>query len=205
MSFLTEWITNIILFVLLATVVDMLLPSSVMKKYTKIVVGLLLITIILTPLFQFLASDFEEVIAKVQFQNGNDEEKVENLIEMKKKEIQASQDAYILEQMAVQMKEEAQRVLGDEQNWVITNIELQVHDLSTIPDGLSTISVFLSENNTNDEIAPVQPVSINTTTPLKKATEKWKELSQELAQIWEVETEKISIYEERRAEPDNEP
>ncbi|MFK4997690.1 stage III sporulation protein AF [Bacillus sp. N9] len=35
---------------LLAMIVDMLLPNSTMKKYTKLVTGLVLIAIIITPL-----------------------------------------------------------------------------------------------------------------------------------------------------------
>lgn len=35
MSFLTEWLTTIVLFILFAIVIDMLLPSSSMQKYAK--------------------------------------------------------------------------------------------------------------------------------------------------------------------------
>lgn len=61
MNFITEWVTNIILFILLATVVDMLLPNSTFQKYAKMVAGLLLITVILTPVFKLISSDFEDV------------------------------------------------------------------------------------------------------------------------------------------------
>ena len=65
MDLFKEWITNIILFVLLATVIDMLLPSSNMQKYTKMVTGLLLIAIILTPILKLISSDFEKELASV--------------------------------------------------------------------------------------------------------------------------------------------
>ncbi|MCY8267765.1 stage III sporulation protein AF, partial [Bacillus haynesii] len=42
MEFLTEWLTNIILFILMAIVIDMLLPNSSMQKYAKMVISLLL-------------------------------------------------------------------------------------------------------------------------------------------------------------------
>ncbi|MCY9430773.1 stage III sporulation protein AF, partial [Bacillus spizizenii] len=45
MSFLTEWLTTIVLFILFAIVIDMLLPSSSMQKYAKMVVSLLLIVV----------------------------------------------------------------------------------------------------------------------------------------------------------------
>ena len=58
MSFLSSWISNIIIFILLATVIDMLLPSSSLQKYTKMVIGLLLIAIIITPILKFVSNEF---------------------------------------------------------------------------------------------------------------------------------------------------
>jgi len=93
MDFLKEWVTNIILFILLATVIDMLLPNSSMQKYAKMVTGLLLIAIILTPIFKLISKDFETAMASIPSFQGNEEKNMENLIELKKKEIQASNDA----------------------------------------------------------------------------------------------------------------
>jgi len=85
MHFLTEWIMNIIVFILLAMIVDMLLPSSAMKKYTKLVTGLLLIAIILTPVLKIFSQDFDSLMDQVSAKSIVNKNKVENLIEMKKK------------------------------------------------------------------------------------------------------------------------
>ena len=61
MSFLSSWISNIIIFILLATVIDMLLPSSSLQKYTKMVIGLLLIAIIITPILSLFQTNFEQI------------------------------------------------------------------------------------------------------------------------------------------------
>lgn len=63
MAFLTEWITNIVIFIMLAMIVDMLLPDSSMRKYVKLVTGLLLITIVITPVFKLFSADVEDLIA----------------------------------------------------------------------------------------------------------------------------------------------
>ena len=65
MEFLIEWVTNIILFILLATVIDMLLPNTGLQKYTKMVTGLLLIAIILTPILKLISKDFETAMAQI--------------------------------------------------------------------------------------------------------------------------------------------
>jgi stage III sporulation protein AF len=48
------WITNICTAVFFITAVEMILPDNKMKKYAKFVLGLILITVILNPLVQFL-------------------------------------------------------------------------------------------------------------------------------------------------------
>ena len=70
MSFLSSWISNIIIFILLATVIDMLLPSSSLQKYTKMVIGLLLIAIIITPILSLFQLILNQILASatVQFQ-----------------------------------------------------------------------------------------------------------------------------------------
>ena len=68
MSFLAGWISNIIIFVLLATVIDMLLPNSSFQKYTKMVIGLLLIAMIITPILNLFQPDFEQFLSAATIQ-----------------------------------------------------------------------------------------------------------------------------------------
>lgn len=85
MQALTSWITNIILFILLATVINLLLPSSGFQKYTKLVIGLLLMLIIVTPVFQILKVDVNKMFNSIRLSAASDDAGVENLIESKKK------------------------------------------------------------------------------------------------------------------------
>lgn len=84
MSFLTEWLTTIVLFILFAIVIDMLLPSSSMQKYAKMVVSLLLIVVMLTPIFKLFKTD-PEVIFEYLTKNGQSESAdIKNQINSKK-------------------------------------------------------------------------------------------------------------------------
>jgi stage III sporulation protein AF len=197
MSFLTEWITNIIVFVLLATVIDMLLPSSNMQKYVKIVTGLLLITIILTPLLKLMTSDVDNVMDSFRINGGSQNNSVENLIEMKKKEIQASQRAYILEQMAVQMKQQAEKELMDEHGKVITKVNIAATDLENIPDSITEVTVYLSSKKEKNAIEAVQNVEIDTgdKTREKKTDDNVSQVTSLLAERWNLSPDKIIIAE----------
>jgi stage III sporulation protein AF len=197
MSFLTEWITNIIVFVLLATVIDMLLPSSSMQKYVKIVTGLLLITIILTPLLKLMAADADTVIESFRINGASRNNSVENLIELKKKEIQASQRAYILEQMAVQMKQEAEKELMEKSGKVIDKINIAASDLENIPDSIMEVTVYLSDKEDEQAIEAVQNVEIDTgnETSAENTVENMSLVTSLLAEKWNLSPEKIIIAE----------
>ena len=197
MSFLTDWITNIIIFVLLATVIDMLLPSSNMQKYAKIVTGLLLITIILTPLFKLMSTDFDEVMNSIDLNGPSQNKSMENEIEMKKKEIQASQRAYILEQMAVQMKQEAEKEMMDEHGKVIEKVTIQADDVENLPDSITGVTVIVKEKESEKDstIETVQNVEIDTGSETRKKTsdEDTSQLASLLAEQWNLTQDKIII------------
>ncbi|KAF0818440.1 MULTISPECIES: stage III sporulation protein AF [unclassified Cytobacillus] len=199
MDFIKEWVTNIILFVLLATVIDMLLPSSKLQKYTKMVTGLLLIAIILTPILKIVSSDFEEALVSVPVFEGAGEKNMENLIEMKKKEIQASSDAYILEQMAVHMKQDAEEELMEQYGLEIANIDILVDESSdqAFPDNLQKVMIQLKAEDAEAEaVEVVKTVEINAGKPLPSSGPEHEDagrIASLLAQKWNVDANSIEV------------
>ncbi len=205
LAFLTEWITNIIVFILLAVIIDLLLPNSTMQKYAKMVISLLLIIVIINPIFRIFTSDMNDVLEQFQVNNSaSTESDIKNSMEFQKKEIQASQRAYILEQMAVQMKTMAEEELVKRYDVTIDKILLseskQADQIHSQKD-LTQIEVLLKENAEEtvdgEAIETVQPVTIDTTKELETDVEQSKispnEVTAFLAEIWEVEEEKITL------------
>ena len=209
MEFIKEWVTNIILFVLFATMIDMLLPSSKFQKYTKMVTGLLLIAIILTPIFNLLTQDFEDTmtgISNLEISSGN---QINNLIDLQKNEIQASQDAYILKQMAVQLKEDANEELMDQYGLAIANIDLVVdaENQQSFPQNLKKVVLQLEQPEQTDKVVEVvKSVEINTQQPLpiQKENEDSDAVKQLLSKKWDVEEKVIELQIEGGARDSNE-
>lgn len=198
MDFIKEWVTNIIIFILLATVLDMLLPNSSFQKYTKIVTGLILIAIILSPVMKLFSSDFETAIAKMGQFSGQGDEKIKNSIEIQKKEIQASQHAYILETMAVQLQTAAEEELMEQQGMEIANIELEVNDQDRrpFPENLEYVIVHLKKAEDEGEtVAVVREVEIDTNAPLpsKQTSQNTDQISSLLSEKWNVPEKSIQI------------
>ncbi|UAL50985.1 stage III sporulation protein AF [Metabacillus dongyingensis] len=199
MSFLTEWIANIILFIMLAVILDLLLPNSAMQKYAKMVISLLLIVIILSPIFKLLSADINTLVADVQMESPAKEEEIKKMIDLQKKEIQASNDAYILENMAVQLKSQAKEELVQSYDVTIKQISLSVDEpFEEIQKNLQGIEVTLEAEEAGSEaVETIQPVDLGAAetaeTQKENQIRRASEIKAYLASIWEVDPEKISL------------
>ncbi|MCM3617634.1 stage III sporulation protein AF [Sutcliffiella horikoshii] len=201
MSYLTDWITSIILFILLATVVEMLLPNSSMQKYTKLVIGLLLIVVILTPILKLLSTDMDELFAKMTTHSSyNSETNTENLIEMKKKEIQASHAAYILDKAAVLMKEDVEEELRESYGLTVKDLKVVVKNedqLTEMPieENIESVVILLEQADQKTAIQVVKPVQIDTSRQKEPASSSKEEgkIANFLADRWQLQPTNISV------------
>jgi stage III sporulation protein AF len=198
MDFLIEWVTNIILFILLATVIDMLLPNSGMQKYTKMVTGLLLIAIILTPIFKLISKDFETALESIPSYQSPGEKNMKNSIDLKKKEIQALQHAYILEEMAVQLKKGVEEELMEQYGLEIAKIDVATNEESdqAFPENLQKVTVLLKQpENEVKTVEAIKQIEINAETPLpsESAPEETEKIAAFLSQKWNVTEKTVEV------------
>ncbi|MFC0297371.1 stage III sporulation protein AF [Geobacillus jurassicus] len=197
MQLVIEWVTNIILFLLFAVIIDFLLPSGTMQKYVKMAVGLMLLLVMLAPVLRLASVDPEQLVASAlaRVSDGREgEEEIKNQIEQQKKEIQASQRAYILEQMAVQLENDANEELMEKYGLKAdVNVYAKPRDDWRMPDDIKTIEVVLSKQR---PAGAVEPVVIDTTKP-PASSEGDVSLAEEvrafLAGRWEIDEDKIDV------------
>lgn len=73
MDWLSGWLKSIVLIILLATFVDILLPSQTMQRYVKTVIGLFILLILLQPLFSIFQKEgsINEQLAKAMRQSSS--------------------------------------------------------------------------------------------------------------------------------------
>ena len=198
MAFVIDWVTQIIVFVLLAAVIDLLIPDNGMKKYVKLTVGLIMILIFLKPIFYLFQFDMPVALEQSYtelFVGENGTESLENLIKIQKREIEDSQDAYILEQMTIQLTELANVPLRDEHQAEITDIRFLFTSGTEVNfENLEEVVVFVREaNGRQGDIAEIDEVIINTEE--KQVTEKQDvdEIKQLLHDVWELSDKTITV------------
>ncbi|MGM9987089.1 MAG: stage III sporulation protein AF [Bacillaceae bacterium] len=201
MGFIVEWVSNIVVFILFATVLSMILPNSNMGKYVKMVVGLLLITIILNPLFQLFRADIAQVISSFKPETYIANGEVENQLNLTKSEIEDTQRAYILKQMAVQLKEQVQKDVFKQFNQEVVSVEVvPKENIEAIQsnDDIQVVNVKLKEGQptSSETIGSVKEVVIDATASLieKETTILAKEeILALLSEKWGIAQENIAL------------
>lgn len=199
MDLLTQWVTQIIIFLLLAAVIDLLIPATSMKKYIRLVVGLILILIFLKPVFFLFNINIQDAL-ETSFSQLNQEESgddsIENLIELQKSEIQSTQDAYILEQMAVQLIDIAKDPLLEEYRAEITDINFIFSTEKNFKfEDLEEVIVYLRESDGKEgAVDSIDEVVINTDDPVvNEEGQDVEQIKLFLYEIWEIGNKELTI------------
>ncbi|OZU90001.1 stage III sporulation protein AF [Virgibacillus indicus] len=203
MDALIEWVTQIIIFLLLAAIIDLLIPATAMKKYIKLAVGLLLILILLKPVFYIFNIDMGQELKNAFVQLDQEEVRnnsAENSIEIQKNEIQASQDAYILEQVAVPLKDLAKDSLLEQYQAEIIDLEFKFASDTQATDNnlfenLEEVIVYLRElGDEEGAVSVVDDIVINTDDPSENEKgQDDEDIKDLLREVWELKNKDLTI------------
>lgn len=199
MDIISRWVTQIIVFLLLAIIIDLLIPATSMKKYIKLVVGLILMLIFLKPIFYLFTIDLQSELSpslESLYEGEMSLEMMEDLTKMQKVDIETVQAAYILEEMAFQLKDLAQEPLLENYHVEITNIEFSFFTEQEISfEGLEEVIVYLDEFSDKDGIvSEIDEVNIQT-----EKNDDYVENDQDeeikllLQEVWEFQNKELTI------------
>ncbi|MFJ6411581.1 stage III sporulation protein AF [Terribacillus saccharophilus] len=193
MEALQSWVMQIILFILLAFVLDMVLPDTDIRKYVKLVMGLMLLLLFLKPVFALFQVDSTRAVQEAMegFAAFTDAPSIENSIEEKKSEIDSIQRAYIEEQMAVQLKDQANPTLQEKFHMQITDIAVAFKEGEDEETTEAIDSIQVKVQSTDQELpeGEISDVVIDSSRPIaaNEQTEDMERVKSYLAEIWELE------------------
>ena len=200
MAFLVEWVKQIILFILIAIIIDLILPSNTLKKYIQLVVGLILILMFLKPVFMIFQIDVSNEIQKhiTSFDEQIETDSINNLINLQKTDIQALTDAYILEEMTKQLIYEAEDPLLEEHSLEIREIVYYFQsNQERSYDSLDQMDVYVQSSEGNEEevntIEKVEEVIIRPNEQIVQPEENVESIIRTLKDVWEVHDKELNI------------
>ncbi|EZH67722.1 stage III sporulation protein AF [Geomicrobium sediminis] len=191
MEYFHDWVTTLIVFLLLAIILELLLPTSTMKRYADLVLGLMMIVLLLQPVFDLVHTDPSEWFDLNGFSFYEGATEMENKINQEKIEIQAAHDAYISEQVAARLSSEAQAELEGE-------FDLSFRAISVHEGGINVL-VSDADDQRNTSVAAIEPVkevTVNAHETVEETVDEDSILSEvraRLAEIWEVDEQMIQV------------
>ncbi|KMY54728.1 hypothetical protein AC623_12940 [Bacillus sp. FJAT-27231] len=194
MSFFTNWLESIIAFLLLAAVVDLLLPSNRFQQYAKVVIGLLLLFIMLQPLWKILSVDIEEKLAEWADSTITDQQAATAAIS-KQSSLESSKELFILKESEQQLQALVENDLKQTFHKEIVDINIQVEKWeNSLPKNIERIDVYMAPISDRAGKAYVKEISIDASKQAEPGQKEERELASFLSKKWNIPTEQLNIH-----------
>lgn len=208
MDFLNSWLQGIIIAVIVATIIEMILPNSNSKKYVKVVLGVYVVFNIITPVVnQFFNSDFElsSIINMEEYAKKMQTYEVAN----ENIDISKANEENIKQIYASNLKNDMKAKL-EEKEYLVKELQVEVENDESYT--IKSISMLLEKKKEKAQeekienriiINEIEKVNIQigekkeevNTEVSSKITEKEKEeVKQYLSSVYEIKEKQINIY-----------
>ncbi len=180
MSTLSSWMTQLFLFLILATLIDWMVPTTEMKKYVRLALAFVFMTVLLKPLIP-IVNMMNQNPVHLDLKSDSLKEKYNSKIDLRKKEIEKMSRAYIEEEAETQLKTKVNSQL--KKDWGMEILSINVR--------------FDSRQAHSQEVKEVT-VKMKSLSGEKKALSSKEQLAIQklLADSWELEPEKLIIDQE---------
>jgi stage III sporulation protein AF len=180
MSTLSNWMTQLFLFLILATLVDWMVPSSEIKKYVRLALAFVFMTVLLKPLVP-IVNMMNQNPSSLEINSEPLKEKYDSKIELRKKEIEKMSRAYIEEEAETQLKTKVNSQLKKDWGMEILSINVRFDSRQAHSQEVKEVSVKMKS---------LSGKKIALTSKVQLAIQKL------LADSWELEPEKLIIDQE---------
>ena len=155
MNFLNSWLQGIIISVIVATIIEMILPNGNTKKYVKVVLGIYVVFNIITPIInQFTNSNFE--LSSII--NIEEYTKKMDIYEVSSNNIEKSNEENIKQIYISNLKNDMTSKL-EEKEYSVKKVYIEIENDETYK--IKNVELALSKKETKEEQETKNEVVIN--------------------------------------------
>jgi len=171
LDWLSGWLREIIAVILLAAIVDLLLPNKAMQRYARLVVGLIVLLTILSPLLKLFQGDFNKQVeaGMKAWEKAGAERQAEmptlqditREAERIGRERQRQASALTERQLAAAMEQELDRRLNTKGTRAVVSLDASGASIETVKVTLQASGGEESEDGAaSGDREPIEPVKI---------------------------------------------
>jgi stage III sporulation protein AF len=203
-EWLSDWLKQVILLILIATFIDLMLPNHSLDRYVKLVMGLLIIMAILSPIFHLLAKDLD--LSQLAFgtmdHSGTSLEPISQIRETSEK-VKRAQFEQIRRRSENAMAQEIKEQVSQHFHVVVADADVL---LAQDPKQweIKQVRVLLEEGQADQKPAgpamkPIEPVHIDVgaESPLPAKTKEQQKISERISRFiassWNIAPSQIAV------------
>lgn len=141
-EFLRNWTTNLVIFIIIISFLEMILPAGSMRRFVKVTIGLIIILVIINPFIKLVQGDID--IENEVFKNIENQY---NYRENDYSEFESSQDHLIEEMYIEEIKKQIEHTVIEKTDYVVvkSNIKIDRNKNTDNYGGIEKIALTLEE------------------------------------------------------------
>lgn len=193
LDWINSWASNIVIAVIIATIIEMILPEGNNKKYVKTVIGVFVLFTIVSPIFSKLTGN------KISL-----EDELGNMLEldnMSAKETVSMETSDNIEKVYIaNLKEDIKKRLK-EKGYEAKELNVEVNMNEDAYGEISKLSFRMTKAKSNKEVEKVNTIEIQIGETVEKeetgtniSSEEYESMRKYIADYYEMNIEKINIY-----------
>ncbi|WP_081722813.1 stage III sporulation protein AF [Schnuerera ultunensis] len=145
-NFLKAWVKDIAIIFVLISIIEIVLPSSNMKRYIDMVIGLLIIIVLITPFIKLIQKDFQ--VDREVFFNTVDQIEYEY---KENAELASLQEGQVKEIYVSKIKDEIEGLILETTEYIVDGINISIHEDGINYGEIRDVEIILKENRGKDE------------------------------------------------------
>lgn len=190
MGALNSWTSGIVASVIIATIIEMILPEGKNKKYIKTIIGIFVLFAIISPVISKFSEsniDLESILASSS-----------NVSNYSEKTKSINTENMVLDTYKEKLKSEITKKI-EEKGYAVNSINLEISNQEENYGYINSINIEVQEKEENNKISIVNEIKIDVNSKEKIqekksiSEEKIEEIRQYLAESYQIDKNNIII------------
>ena len=126
MNFLNTWLQGIIVCVIIATIIELILPSGSTKKYIKVVLGMFIVFNIITPVINKITKNNFEISSIINMDEYS--KKMKTYETSSQNQVSSNANEQTIKQIYISKLEKDRKNKLKEKNYTVSKIEIEINE-----------------------------------------------------------------------------
>ncbi|WP_028775623.1 stage III sporulation protein AF [Shimazuella kribbensis] len=201
MEWVSDWIRQIILIIFIATFIDLLLPSSSLERYVKLIMGLIIVVSILQPVLQLVLREDKWSELSALFAPALQNDQYTSFEKIKENSIQLTemQHAEIKKQFQNTITSWIRKQVFQKYNVKVVSAKVTA-DFSKETPVIKRIDVHgikVQQDASSEAIKPIETIDVNremtSEESIKQDTKMQQELQYFIGSTWNIDAKQVNV------------